>query len=111
MILFNEATLKPYKKEVWTTIIVIIYELANKLRSITLYISVYQDRHNYQTKFKKSLNIFTNDSNIINDSECSENKTSSDKGNNESDIREYEKILIYLFHMINILNLKNNRFL
>lgn len=63
--LFVKGILKPYTEQVWT---LVAHQLAYKLRPKTVCISIYSDRHDYQIKFKKSLNLFTNGNNIINDS-------------------------------------------
>lgn len=79
MNLFENEVLKPYTDHVWTTI---CEQLGNKYSPKTLYISVFQDLHDYQSKLKKSLNIFsTNNDSFENSSERSSDKKSEDKTN------------------------------
>lgn len=74
--IFEEGVLKPYTNKVWTTI---CQQLDNRVNPKTLYISVFQDRHSYQSKFKKALNILTPTIDSIENSENSEHTTDSDE--------------------------------
>jgi len=84
--LFEDGILKPYTAHVWTTI---CEQLGNKLNPKTLYISVYQDRHDYQSKLKKSLNIFST-------SNGSFENSSEDETHSEQDEDENKKTLFNL---------------
>lgn len=81
--------MKPYTDHVWTTI---CEQLGNKCIPKTLYISVFQDRHDYQSKLKKSLNIFsTNNDSFDNSSEKSSDNNLEDETNSEKDDEENKK--------------------
>jgi len=87
--LFEDGVLKPYTDHVWTTI---CEQLGNKCIPKTLYISVFQDRHDYQSKLKKSLNIFsTNNDSFDNSSEKSSDNNLEDETNSEKDDEENKK--------------------
>ncbi|KAL4130914.1 hypothetical protein QTP88_008289 [Uroleucon formosanum] len=87
--LFEDGVLKPYTNHVWTTI---CEQLGNKCIPKTLYISVFQDRHDYQSKLKKSLNIFsTNNDSFDNSSGKSSDNNSEDETNSEKDDEENKK--------------------
>lgn len=89
MNLFEDGVLKPYTDHVWTTI---CEQLGNKCIPKTLYISVFQDRHDYQSKLKKSLNIFsTNNDSFDNSSGKSSDNNSEDETNSEKDDEENKK--------------------
>lgn len=81
--------MKPYTDHVWTTI---CEQLGNKCIPKTLYISVFQDRHDCRSKLKNSLNIFsTNNDSFDNSSEKSSDNNSEDETNSEKDDEENKK--------------------
>lgn len=90
--LFEDGVLKPYTDHVWTTI---CEQLGNKCIPKSLYISVFQDRHDYQSKLKKSLNIFSTNDSFDDSSEKSLDKNSEDEveTNSEKDDEENKKTI------------------
>jgi len=53
--IFNSnGTIKPISNEIWTKLSI---ELQNKIPANSLYIMVYQDRHDWQTRLKNILGL------------------------------------------------------